>query len=246
MHLGAGGYVGLTRCGEGEVHVAAALSVKATRAAGGPVGKMMEILRETGVDVSRMKVLGTPLLSRRREVAGNRVLAIGDACGYVEPFTGEGIAWALRGAVGAAELLCAAGGDGAGVAAETCGTCANGLVPGTAGGDSASSRGGGGTCGVTNFADWSACYRAFGGTYCRTQLDFKQGVRMTLIDVVAGELREKTVVAGIMGIGTARRAGCRRTRRLNWRRKRRGRMSGRNCGCGGCLKSAGRGGAGAC
>ena len=35
-------------------------------------------------------------------LAGMRVMAVGDACGYVEPFTGEGIAWAIRSAVEAA------------------------------------------------------------------------------------------------------------------------------------------------
>jgi flavin-dependent dehydrogenase len=39
---------------------------------------------------------GTPGLTRRlRPIAEERLLVLGDAAGYVEPFTGEGIAWAL-------------------------------------------------------------------------------------------------------------------------------------------------------
>jgi flavin-dependent dehydrogenase len=32
------------------------------------------------------------------------VLVLGDAAGYVEPFTGEGMAWAMRSALAAADL----------------------------------------------------------------------------------------------------------------------------------------------
>ena len=39
---------------------------------------------------------GTPPLTRRRQrLAGHRLFRIGDASGYVEPFTGEGMGWAL-------------------------------------------------------------------------------------------------------------------------------------------------------
>ena len=35
------------------------------------------------------------LTRRTRPIAGERFFLLGDATGYVEPFTGEGIAWAL-------------------------------------------------------------------------------------------------------------------------------------------------------
>jgi menaquinone-9 beta-reductase len=69
---------------------------------------MQNILRGCGrsVDFSDLKVKGTPLLTRRRRaMGGHRVLAIGDAAGYVEPFTGEGMAWALRSALCAAQIV---------------------------------------------------------------------------------------------------------------------------------------------
>jgi flavin-dependent dehydrogenase len=69
-----------------------------------------DILRECGVadraPVSTARFHGTGLLTRRRAaLGGHRVLAVGDACGYVEPFTGDGIAWAIRGATEVVELL---------------------------------------------------------------------------------------------------------------------------------------------
>jgi flavin-dependent dehydrogenase len=43
---------------------------------------------------------GTPALTEHpANVFGRRVFLLGDAAGYVEPFTGEGIAWALESAV---------------------------------------------------------------------------------------------------------------------------------------------------
>jgi flavin-dependent dehydrogenase len=39
------------------------------------------------------------LTRRPRKVAFERALVLGDAAGYVEPFTGEGMAWALNSAV---------------------------------------------------------------------------------------------------------------------------------------------------
>jgi 2-polyprenyl-6-methoxyphenol hydroxylase-like FAD-dependent oxidoreductase len=43
---------------------------------------------------------GTELLSREYgKNAAHRLFAIGDAAGYVEPFTGEGMAWAIASAI---------------------------------------------------------------------------------------------------------------------------------------------------
>jgi flavin-dependent dehydrogenase len=41
-------------------------------------------------------------------VAGERWFAVGDAAGYVEPFTGEGMAWAIGSGVAVAPLVEAA------------------------------------------------------------------------------------------------------------------------------------------
>ena len=51
---------------------------------------------------------GTPTLTRSlARVAGERIFVIGDAAGYVEPITGEGMAWALQAGAKVAELAVA-------------------------------------------------------------------------------------------------------------------------------------------
>jgi flavin-dependent dehydrogenase len=48
---------------------------------------------------------GTPALTRRAgALAGERWFAIGDAAGYIEPFTGEGMAWAVTSAAAVAPV----------------------------------------------------------------------------------------------------------------------------------------------
>jgi flavin-dependent dehydrogenase len=112
MHLAPGGYAGAVRYGGADrgVHVAAAMSPEMCRQAGGPGRMVAAILGERGGAIAAAlhaaRFSGTGLLTRRRKaLAGHRVLAVGDACGYVEPFTGEGIAWALAGAREAAGFL---------------------------------------------------------------------------------------------------------------------------------------------
>jgi flavin-dependent dehydrogenase len=45
-----------------------------------------------------------PLTRRARKVAGERIFLIGDAAGYIEPFTGEGLAWAMATGLAVAPL----------------------------------------------------------------------------------------------------------------------------------------------
>jgi flavin-dependent dehydrogenase len=50
--------------------------------------------------------LGTlPLTRRTLHPVGRRVLLVGDTAGYVEPFTGEGMAWALATASAATPFI---------------------------------------------------------------------------------------------------------------------------------------------
>jgi flavin-dependent dehydrogenase len=56
-----------------------------------------------GLEIAAWK--GTPALTRRpQRVAGPGWFAVGDAAGYVEPFTGEGMAWAIGGALALAPI----------------------------------------------------------------------------------------------------------------------------------------------
>jgi flavin-dependent dehydrogenase len=110
MHVGSGGYVGLVRMNGDCVHLAAALDPVACRCAGGPAELIRAILFEgSGAPISQFtlpRLRGTGALMRRRiQLGGHRVLVAGDACGYVEPFTGEGMAWAAMGAREAVNLL---------------------------------------------------------------------------------------------------------------------------------------------
>lgn len=103
MAVGRGGYVGLTVVEDG-LTVAAALEASLVRETGSPAAAARAILQQCrlsappGMDRADWK--GTPPLSqRRRPVAADGVYLLGDSAGYVEPFTGEGMAWALEGAV---------------------------------------------------------------------------------------------------------------------------------------------------
>jgi flavin-dependent dehydrogenase len=112
MASGRGGYVGLARLEDERLDVGAALDREAVRACGGPGPLAAAILHEAGfpvpVGLQDGAWRGTPPLTRRpARLASERLLVLGDAAGYIEPFTGEGMAWALAGAVAVAPLAVA-------------------------------------------------------------------------------------------------------------------------------------------
>ena len=100
MAVGRGGYVGLVRLEDGRLDVAAAADPDFVRGCGGPGPTASQIMKSSGFPFpsawAEADWRGTPLLTRRAGVpAAERLLVVGDAAGYVEPFTGEGMAWAL-------------------------------------------------------------------------------------------------------------------------------------------------------
>jgi flavin-dependent dehydrogenase len=104
------GYVGVVRAEGERANLAAALDPGWCARAGGPGRAIRAILDEAGFPVfgelRTSRWHGTPRLTRRRCVFGvERVLVLGDAAGYVEPFTGEGMAWAIADAALAAPLV---------------------------------------------------------------------------------------------------------------------------------------------
>jgi flavin-dependent dehydrogenase len=110
MATGGGGYVGLVRLEDGRLDVAAAFDPAFVRTAGGLGQAAVRVLHTSGLpplpELREGEWRGTPPLSRTpRTVAGLRWFAIGDATGYVEPFTGEGMAWALASAVAVVPLV---------------------------------------------------------------------------------------------------------------------------------------------
>ncbi len=109
MGCGTGGYVGLVRVEDGRLNIAAALDAGMARQHGGVGPLVAAILAEAGLPsvphIDRLSWRGTPRLTRRTmRPAAERLFLIGDAAGYVEPFTGEGIAWALAAAVAVAPI----------------------------------------------------------------------------------------------------------------------------------------------
>jgi flavin-dependent dehydrogenase len=110
MATGAGGYVGLVVLEDGRLDVAAAFDAGFVRTAGGLGEAAVRTLADAGFpEISNLTAAdwkGTPALTRTPDrIAGDRWFAVGDASGYVEPFTGEGMAWAVGGAAALARLL---------------------------------------------------------------------------------------------------------------------------------------------
>jgi flavin-dependent dehydrogenase len=102
MTVGACGYVGAVRLEDGRWNLAAALDAGAVARAKGVGPVVCDVLGSgrwpvpAGVSCANWR--GTPQLSRRpRRVAADGLFVVGDAAGYVEPFTGEGMACALHG-----------------------------------------------------------------------------------------------------------------------------------------------------
>jgi flavin-dependent dehydrogenase len=109
MAVGREGYVGAVRVEDGSVNVAAAFEPALVRRWGAPGLAAAAILAEAGfpsiAGLESARWQGTAGLTRQtRPVADERLFLLGDAAGYVEPFTGEGIAWALVSAQAVAPL----------------------------------------------------------------------------------------------------------------------------------------------
>jgi flavin-dependent dehydrogenase len=111
MSCAESGYAGLVRLEDGRIDVAAALDARALRERS--IGDAVAgILEDAGVTVPSALTTapwrGTPPLTQGRSaVAGERYFVVGDAAGYVEPFTGEGMAWALATGEAAAAIASA-------------------------------------------------------------------------------------------------------------------------------------------
>jgi flavin-dependent dehydrogenase len=108
MVLSRHGYVGISRACERQFNVAAAVDRKALLRTA-PAQIVAGTLTHAGIafptDLMTAHWRGTPpLTSRPKHVAAERVLLIGDAGGYIEPFTGEGMAFALEAATAVTPL----------------------------------------------------------------------------------------------------------------------------------------------
>lgn len=110
MACDATGYAGLVRIEDGRLDIAAAVYDPAgeTRRES-PAARVAAILRSAGMspiaELESARWQGTPRLHRQRLPGNGRVVAVGDAAGYVEPFTGEGMAWAMQSGLIAADVI---------------------------------------------------------------------------------------------------------------------------------------------
>jgi menaquinone-9 beta-reductase len=114
MHVAVGGYCGVAPLSETRANVAFVLDLSEMRAAGGDLGAFYaETLRRRWPGLherlARARLLAPPraigplaLVARRTSLPG--LLLVGDAAGFFDPFTGEGITLALRSAEIAAEV----------------------------------------------------------------------------------------------------------------------------------------------
>ncbi|MDR3635283.1 MAG: NAD(P)/FAD-dependent oxidoreductase [Isosphaeraceae bacterium] len=108
MAVSRAGYVGLVRVEDGSLNVAAALEPAIVKSLGA-ADAAAAVLAEAGFppvpSIGRATWRGTAGLTRRTHpIAASRLFVLGDAAGYVEPFTGEGIAWALAAGAAVAPL----------------------------------------------------------------------------------------------------------------------------------------------
>jgi flavin-dependent dehydrogenase len=110
MAIGRNGYVGLVRVEHGRLNVAAAFNKHHVKESGSPGAAANSILFQAGLptvpELENADWRGTPSLTRRtRPIAGERFFILGDAAGYIEPFTGEGMAWAMTSGQAIAPLV---------------------------------------------------------------------------------------------------------------------------------------------
>ena len=114
MHVGRGGYVGINGVGGGLTNVAVVVAAdRAFAARGDPVGFWLKTIesfprlrgRISADRLARPVLVSGPFAVWSRTVVADGVLLVGDAADFFDPFTGEGICAALRGAELAADTL---------------------------------------------------------------------------------------------------------------------------------------------
>lgn len=111
MHVGRGLYIGLAPTPNGELNVGMALPMAGGRAEDrfeAAIASLPRVARRLEHARRLTPIRGAaPIGHRVSDVAGPGWMLIGDAAGFVDPFTGEGIFRALRSARAAADTLAA-------------------------------------------------------------------------------------------------------------------------------------------
>jgi len=94
------GYLGIVQTAEKQLTLAAALNVSHLKRNGGVTGSVKALFNKAAFpDIhgwEKLQWKGTVSLTREaKNISDGRVFAIGDAASYIEPFSGEGMTWAL-------------------------------------------------------------------------------------------------------------------------------------------------------
>ncbi len=110
MSLARQGYAGIVQVENGQLVLAAAVDATALQKSQSPLACLSKILEAAGCPVPEAlpsaSIRGTiPLTRTSSRLCDHRLMVLGDAAGYVEPFTGEGMAWALSAAALAAPIV---------------------------------------------------------------------------------------------------------------------------------------------
>jgi len=97
------GYVGIVDVEDNQLDLAAAIDPTHLHRTKSPLASLQCLFDSVGLlppqELGHAVIKGTlPLTRTAKRIAGQRIFLLGDATGYVEPFTGEGMAWALTAA----------------------------------------------------------------------------------------------------------------------------------------------------
>jgi menaquinone-9 beta-reductase len=106
LRIRRGGYIGLVRLEDDRIDMAAAVSPSLLKSKGTPANLVRWFMGDElpGLDEVHWRV--TPPLTRLPSSPwAERVFLVGDASGYVEPFSGEGMHWAVDGALALGPLM---------------------------------------------------------------------------------------------------------------------------------------------
>lgn len=114
MHVSGGGYVGLNPIGAGLVNAAVVVPVRGARQARGRADEfLLASLRQVPeleprlrhARIERRTMVTGPFAQHARKVVADGLALVGDAAEFHDPFTGDGIHMALRGAEMLAPLI---------------------------------------------------------------------------------------------------------------------------------------------
>ena len=110
MAIHKSGYVGLVRVEGDLLNLAAAIDRDFMKQCAGPADAVLQILRDSESpllpEMTESNFKGTlPVTRKTLRPVGNRLFILGDASGYLEPFTGEGMANAITEGMAVAQLV---------------------------------------------------------------------------------------------------------------------------------------------